>query len=412
MPKLSLLFFLTLLIASRIVHAVSLEESFTSALQTNVTDKLSESRIQQRLEIKRQQQSAYLPSLGLRGTYNKQDQIDSQRTIGLNLSQSIYSGGRNALAVDSANTSIEIARNQRQIDRKALLLDVIETYYTYYLNLNDMSNLGLLTKQSKERTDEIKRRVQIGRSRRGEQLQAEAQLASVEAQSFNGSGLLQESESLFYLVTGLAKGQQPVVEVKNGMDLSSGGKSLDEYIVLAQNLEDIKNRRLALEQVDREVKVSKNHYLPSLDLTSNYYFDRSGGSVALRNSDWDVGVQLTFPLYEGGLSQATYRENIERKTTAAFELTDYEKAVKIEVTKRYETFRRFNDQIIAFDAALDKGKRSYDEAVKDYRLGLVSNLDVLSALNLYLDNKRNAEKTRIQALMNKKMLEAVAGEIK
>ncbi len=390
--------------------AVSLEASFSSALATNVTEKVNDSRIQQRLEQKRQEQSAYFPSIGLKGTYNKQDKIDSTRTVGLNLSQSLYNGGRDSLAIESANTNIEIARNQRQIDRKALLLDVIEAYYTYYLNLNDMSNLELLKKQSKERSDEIRKRVQIGRSRRGEQLQAEAQLASVEAQAFNGSGLLHESESLFYLITGLPKEEKPEVQTEAGMNIQS--KSLDEYLTVALNQEDVKNRRLALEQIEREIKVSKSHYLPSLDLTSNYYFDRDGGSAAQRNSDWDIGLQLVFPLYEGGFSQATYRENVERKTTATYELTDYEKAIKIEVTKRYETFRRYNDQIKAFDLALDKGKRSYDEAVKDYRLGLVSNLDVLSALNVYLDNKRNAEKTRIQALMNKHMLEAVVGEMK
>jgi hypothetical protein len=47
--------------------------------------------------------------------------------------------------------------------------------------------------------------------------------------------------------------------------------------------------------------------------------------------------------------------------------------------------------------------------MSDYRLGLVSNLDVLSSLNLYLDNKRNSEKTKIHAMMNLKLLEAAAG---
>ena len=61
--------------------------------------------------------------------------------------------------------------------------------------------------------------------------------------------------------------------------------------------------------------------------------------------------------------------------------------------------------------ALDKAKRSYEETVKDYRLGLVTNLDVLSSLNLYLDSKRNSEKIKIQAVLNQKILEAAAGII-
>lgn len=58
---------------------------------------------------------------------------------------------------------------------------------------------------------------------------------------------------------------------------------------------------------------------------------------------------------------------------------------------------------------MEKAQNSYNETLRDYRLGLVNNLDVLSSLNLYLDSKRNSEKTKIQAMMNLKLLEAAAG---
>ena len=105
------------------------------------------------------------------------------------------------------------------------------------------------------------------------------------------------------------------------------------------------------------------------------------------------------------------RESTLKKQTAEYQLTDYQRNIKIELTSRYELYHRYFDQIKAFDTALEKAKRSYDETIKDYRLGLVSNLDVLTSLNLYLDNKRNFEKTKILAILNHKQLEAAAGII-
>ena len=284
-------------------------------------------------------------------------------------------------------------------------MDVIDTYYTYLINLNDIKNLELLKKQSQERADEIRRRLQIGKSRRGELLQAEAQLASVDAQTFDGQGLLKESEARFYILTGLEKKQ--MMDLKFDDKISE--KKLDEYIEMAMAREDFQNKRLEIQQFEGDVKISKGRYLPTLDLLSNYYAIKEGGSTSSRNSDWDVGLNLTIPLYEGGVSQAFVRESVAKAQSARYQLSDYQKMVTMEVTARYEMFHRYYDQIKAFDSALEKAKRSYDETLKDYRLGLVTNLDVLSSLNLYLNSKRSAEKTRIQAIMNQKMLEAIVG---
>ncbi len=387
--------------------AVTLGESFNSAVLNNQADNINESRLKQSMELRNKGQGSYYPTLSIRGTYLKQEKFEDQKTLGLNLTTSLYNGGRDRQLIKNADASVKIAQNQRQLDRVTLYMEVVDAYYTYLLNLNDTKNLELLKKQSQERVDEIRKRLQIGRSRRGELLQAEAQLSSVDAQMLDAQGLLKESEARFYILTGLNKEQS--IDIK--FDQTSPVKTLQEYIDLALAREDIQNKQLEIQQFEGDVKISKGSYLPTLDLLSNWYAIKDGGSTASRNSDWDVGLNLTIPLYEGGVSQAKVRESTEKKQTALYQLSDYEKSIKIEVTSRYELFHRYFDQIKAFDTALEKAKRSYDETIRDYRLGLVSNLDVLTSLNLYLTNKRNAEKTKILAVLNHKQLEASAGII-
>ena len=388
-------------------HAVTLGESFNSALLNNQADNINESRLRQSFETKNIGRGTYLPTLSVRGTYLKQQNFDDQKTLGLNLTTSLYNGGRDSKLIQNAETGIEIAKNQRQLDRVNLYMEVVDAYYTYLMNENDIKNLELLKRQSQERADEIRKRVSIGRSRRGEQLQAEAQLASVDAQTSEGHGLLKQSEARLTILTGLNKSQLYDVKIEK----SPPAKTLEEYLSLAHAREDIKNKELSIKQFDTEVKIAKSYYLPKLDLLSNWYALKEGGSSSSRDSDWDIGLNLIIPLYEGGVSQAQVRETVERKQSADYQLLDYKKSITIDVTSRFEVFQRYADQTKAFDTALEKAKRSYDETIKDYRLGLVSNLDVLSSLNLYLDSKRDSEKTRIQAVLNQKLLEAVAGMI-
>jgi outer membrane protein TolC len=171
-------------------YAVTLGESFNSALLNNQADNINESRLKQSFENKNIGQGSYLPTLSLRGTYLKQENFEDQKTLGLNLTTSLYNGGRDSKGIENAETGILIAKNQKQLDRVNLYMEVVESYYTYLLNANDIKNLELLKKQSQERADEIRKRVSIGRSRRGELLQAEAQLASVDAETSAGMGLL------------------------------------------------------------------------------------------------------------------------------------------------------------------------------------------------------------------------------
>jgi outer membrane protein len=387
--------------------AVTLGESFNSALLNNQGDNINESRLRQSLELRNRGQGSYLPTLSIRGTYLKQELYDDQRTLGLNLTTSLYSGGRDRQLIKNADTGVKIAQNQKQLDRVNLYMEVVDSYYTYLLNLSDLKNLDLLKKQSQERADEIRKRVQIGRSRRGELLQAEAQLASVDAQSSDGIGMLKQSEARFTILTGLSKDKISDVAFEKPIE----AKTLDEYLSLALSREDIQNKQLEIQQFTGDITISKASYLPTLDLLSNYYALKKGGSTSSRNSDWDVGLNLSIPLYEGGVTQALVKESVEKKQSAEYQLLDYKKSIQVEVTSRYEMYRRYNDQIKAFDLALDRSKRSYEETLRDYRLGLVSNLDVLSSLNLYLTSKRDSERTKIQAVLNQKLLEAVSGII-
>lgn len=398
--------FISFVMASTKVYAVTLKESYESALKSNQSDNINQALINQGLAQKKLNKGNYYPVLSARGTYLKQDNVNvDQKTIGLNLTHSIYRGGRDSLSVENAEYNIAIAENEKIADRLSLYMDVIVAYYNYFLNLNDYKNLELLKKQSKERVDETRKRVQVGRSRRGELLQAEAQFASAEAQLFNGLGLKKESEERFFILTGLDKKTTAFNEVIE-VPLSTSG--VQAYIDAAFSRVDVKNREIEIQKADTLLSSRKGEYYPTLDLTSNYYFNERN-SPAFRDSKWDVGLVLNFPLFEGGRTNALVSESVQIKEEAIYTLSDYKKGIQLDIAARYEAYHRYLDQIKAFDLALEKAKNSYEVAASDYRLGLISNLDVLSSLNLYLDSKRNSEKTKIQAMMNLKLLEAASG---
>ncbi len=385
--------------------SLTLNESFESALKNNEMNNIGKSRLNQTSEQQKQLSGAYYPKVALKGSYLMQENLVDQKTLGINLTETLYRGGRDRQALLASDLSMNISENQWNLDRLDLYQLVVQTYYGLYLNLNDFDNLGLLKKQSFDRVTEIKNRVKIGRSRKGELLQAEAQLASVDAQLLSAEALKNESEDKFFLVTGLGRNQT----FKQEISIPEDRRSLADFLEISLKRPDLINKKIKISQTDFELAIAKRAHLPTLDLTSNYYLNKRSGSY--NNTDWDAGIVFSFPLFEGGITSSKVREKLQKKEEAIYSLNDYQKSLEIEITSRYQIYHRYIDQIKAYDLALAKAQKNYDESLKDYRLGLISNLDVLTALNVYLDSKRNSEKTKIQSLLNLKLLEASAGVI-
>ncbi len=398
--------FLTLTSACFLPSAfgLTLEESYRSALNVYQSDKINESKLQQASSAMSQGSSTFLPALSAKGTYYNQDEALAQRAVGLYLSANLYNGGKDGAKIELLKAEEKIAKNTKTLDRLTLYNELIDAYYNFLLNVSENKNLDLLKKQSSERVGEIRKRVQIGRSRRGELLQAEAQLASADAQVTNAQGLYKQSLEKLKLLTGLSEAQlsEAVLEAQSEI------KSLEEYNKLALSREDVANKKLEIEKLDRALSISKSHFMPKIDLTSNYFVFKEG-STSYKNANWDVGVSLAIPLYEGGSAQSQVRIDVEKKLTSTYQLNDLERKVLVDLSARYEAYKRYSDQIKPFEQAYDLAQKSFEETKRDYRLGLVTNLDVLTALNLNLDRKRELEKNRIQVVLSKRQLEAVAG---
>lgn len=395
--------------------SMSLNESFQNALRSHQTDGLSQARMVGAKGLSKQAYADFWPSFNLKANYFKQENVDVQSNLALNLTYSLYRGGRDQLEYQVATMSENIYDNQKYTDRLNLYMEVVNAYYSYFLSWNDFNNLELLFKLSQERLQEIRSRVRIGKARKGEALQAEAQLAAVNAQKINGRGLLNEGQARYLILTGLDKNppSEKILKEFFNDDLEKLATpkemTLEHYINFSLSANEMKAKKISLLQIEKNLELAQRAHLPSLDVQTNAYFHRSGVSTLLQKTDWDFTLTLTLPLFEGGRSEAKIKEAMAKKREAILLVDDYQTLLKIRVAEKYQNFIRLKDQIKAYQFAEKSARESYDVALKDFRLGLISNLDLLTSLNLYLDSKRNAEKIKIQALMGFKILEATAG---
>jgi outer membrane protein len=122
--------------------------------------------------------------------------------------------------------------------------------------------------------------------------------------------------------------------------------------------------------------------------------------------EWDVQLALTVPLYAGGGTSARVREAVSQKTQADLDTSRVQRLAEQEIRSFYQTTLLDRKQLRALETATDAAKKNYEAQQRDYRYGLVTNLDVLQALTSYQENVRALDRAHYSAKLNWLRLQA------
>jgi outer membrane protein len=234
-------------------------------------------------------------------------------------------------------------------------------------------------------------------------VEAEAQQHIAESQRQQSLITLQEAEKIFEFYT--ARKAQEIILDKNIPELQG---NLEAYVQKMRTRPDLLASLQATKVANRQIDIARGGHYPQLDLTSNYYFDRTG---ILASSDWDIGLAVVIPLFQGGSVQAQVREAVEGKRIAELENSQTQRAAERDLRINYQNIQNILEQLKSLQEALKKAEEVYRLNKKDYSFGLVTNLDVLQSLNVYIETKRSYDGLVSVAHMNFKNLEALTGVV-
>lgn len=400
----------SILITSFSVKAVTLKESFEAARLNMESIKRAEQGIEQREEQKNRAKAAILPVVNGFATYTRIDPpsasgsspflLTKQYSVGLRLTQPLIRGGVIG-ALEVANENLLLAEFQKDATDLNLYQLVINSYYNLKIAQKDLKNLETYLGYSKDRVNELRERTKIGRSRKGELVEAEAQLHIVESQYQQGLIEIEQNKRQFEFLTRMSPGDLPELTV-----IPQVQGSLESYLAKLKSRPDILAANQQVKAAEHQITIAKGGHYPSVDLIGNYYIDRTG---ILATSEWDAGLQISMPFYQGGSVLAQTREAVASKRIAVLTSQETVRTAERELSILYQNYQQIQAQLKALSQALAKSEEAYKLNKRDYGYGLVPNLDVLQTLNVYIQNKRSYDSLYSLAHMTYKNLEAATG---
>lgn len=380
-------------------QGMSLDQVYAAALKRSESTAIQLESVNQAEERYRQARSAVLPSLSASASGTWMDPLPTgsaspnaqnyQPYAKLTLSQPLFRGMREYAALRQGKDLLAAQQQDYRHARVQLYKDVLQNFYTVLSLESQIRNYQEEIRLNHEREADIRERVRIGRSPRSELLNLLSTISTLKATIQQLHGQLQVARQAFAFLSGL----DAETPLQDSTRLPSRLEPLDSYLSKLVDRPDVHAARQRLQAANEGVKIARGERLPSLDLNANYYLKRPG---YLNDSKWDLGLSITMPLYEGGAIGSKVREAESQRSQAQLTQSQVQRRAEQEIRSLYMQVNLVLDQVEALKAATEAARKSYQAQQHDYRLGLVSNLDVIQSLTAYQQNRRaldNAEYT-------------------
>jgi len=383
------------------------------------TLRIQEEQIYQLQQQYRQVLGTALPSLSYNYT---QQRLDTSRTGSISgggqppfqspasqanftVSQLLFDGLKEFAAMRAAKHEQRADELQLRHAYASVYQDVSNAFYLAVNLETQLDDVNLAISMSESRIKELRSWVDLGKSRHSEVVLVESQKAAYEAQAESIKGQIEVTRSLLSFLTGK---DMTKTALQDKMDRISTLDPEESVLARAASRTDVRSLREAVDAQQDLVKVAEAAWSPTANLTGDYYNYRVS---AYRPVHWDATLAINLPLFQGGSSLASLRQAKSQTSQAWYNFEFGLRQARSQIQSAYATLRASVAQGLAAEKSFAKADESYRLDQKEYRLGLVTNLDVLTALNAVLSAKLIYDQTVIQSKLNLLLLKVSDEEL-
>jgi outer membrane protein len=318
--------------------------------------------------------------------------------------QPLFEGLKEFASMSAFKAQARQAEAQLKYDTVTLTLNVAESFYQVVQLETYGRDLDVLGQLTADRVKELNGRIRLGKSRTSEIVSAESQLATLNAskESNAGSLIAARDELGFWVGRDLR-----AAVILDSVTVSSPLADEMHYVSLAAKRSDIAALQENVEYYRYGVRVAQSGHYPFLNLVGNYYTQRTGLQSGI---DWDMSLNLDVPIFQGGLVSAQVREARSLLRQAQLQLDRQKRFAVSEISQAYAMLISSQRQERAYSEAAKKAKASFEAQGRDYRLGLVDNLQVLESMNAMQSAVSSYDTAVVQSKLNYLKLQCVTEE--
>ncbi|HBS24687.1 MULTISPECIES: TolC family outer membrane protein [Thalassospira] len=398
--------------------AESLEEALIKAYQSNPTLESGRASLRATDEQVSQALSNWRPNVSLSGEAGFRDldtdlngtETDNSLTpytVGAEVVQPLYRGGRTVAETDRAEARISAARAALRSSEQDVLLQVATAYFnvlrdTAVVELNQ-NNVRVLERQLEATRD----RFSVGEVTRTDVSQAEARLAGSKADLISAQGNLANTRAQYERLVG---NKPDNLEIPN--PLSGLPTSVTDVLAIAQEQHpDVVQAQYTEDAAKSDIRLSEGSLYPEVNLSAGVQRAYEASQEDLTSDSAEILAQVTVPLYQKGAVYSSVRAAKQTAGQARVQVDEARRAVIENATSSWETLVTARASIESQQAQVSSAEVALDGVQREASVGSRTVLDVLDQEQELLQARVNLVGSRRDAAVAEFQVKAAMGAL-
>ncbi|NIZ02347.1 TolC family outer membrane protein [Thalassospira lucentensis] len=398
--------------------AESLEDALIKAYQSNPTLEAGRAALRSTDEEISQALSNWRPSVTLNGDAGFRENstevngVDTDNsltpyTVGLNVTQPIYRGGRTVAQTDRAEARVLAQRAALRETEQDVLLNVATAYFNVLRDMAvvelNQNNTRVLDRQLQATSD----RFEVGEVTRTDVSQAEARLAGSKADLISAQGALANTRAQYERLVG-----NPPANLEIPNPLIGLPTSIADVLAIAQDQHPEVLQAMYTEQAARsDIRVNEGSLYPEVKLSAGVDRTHEASNEDMTTDSADIIASVSVPLYQQGAVYSSVRAAKETAGQARIQVDEARRAVIENATSAWETLVTARASIESQQAQVSSAEVALDGVQREASVGSRTVLDVLDQEQELLQARVNLVGSRRDAAVAEFQVKAAMGAL-
>ena len=353
-----------------------------------------------------QARSAYYPQVSLSGNYSKYsayaDASNASNDLyqgNATLTQNIFDFGKTPSQVRIQALGRDAARSDQRNTASLVAFGVKQAYYDLLQAEKNLEVAAETVKLTQDQLDQAKGFFDAGVKSRYDVTSAEVNLSNAKLGQIRAENTVQVARVT--LKNAMGAPDLADFTIEDMLAFQRSPITFDDAVQRAYaNRPDLQSVLAKKEASKESVSLARSGYYPTLSGNANY--TRAGDTFMPEQSGWSAGVTLTFPLFNGFLTNNQVKEAKQNLNIQKANEESLRQGILLDVQQAYLNMRALEDGVAVAELTVRQAQENYDIVNGRYGAGVGSPLDVTNALV----GLTNAKTNHIAALANYKTAEA------
>lgn len=376
------------------------------------------------LDTRAQSRSALLPNIAL-DVFTQQVSQDRNSTTNnttgnisgnfntegytLSLTQSIYNHDL-YLKLEQTDLSIASSTADFESQKQTLILRVAEAYFNVLAAIDNLAFAQAEQKAIGEQLEQTQQRFAVGLIAITDVKESQAQYDLSLASEILAENTLAISREALRSIIGETPNDLNPLSTSFPL-LTPEPRNINSWVNTSrQNNLSLKTAQYAYDIAAKQVGISRADHYPSLNLNVNHRaIDTISDTLNSESKNTSVMLNLSIPIYSGGLTQASTRQAVAQKERSKALREKNLRSVIKQTRDSYLGVTTSIAQVNAFEQALISTQSAYEATQASFEAGSRTTVEVLAALQEQYRAERDYAQSRYNYILNILRLKQAAG---